>query len=375
MINRFLTNSLINSLRPGRVTVLFGARRVGKTTLMNMVADSLEGQKILILNGEDFDVAQILSSQREASLKNIVEGYSHLFIDEAQNIPEIGKVLKLLVDTQPQVAVFATGSASFDLRNTIGAPLTGRSRYFSLHPFSTGEITEGFLDATQKLPDLLVYGTFPQVFLEPNPKEKRFILENIRNGYLLKDILQIDNIKDSLFIMNLLKLLALQVGNDVSANELAKQLKTTVKTIQRYLELLEKTFIIFRLGGFSRNLRKEISKSPRYYFWDNGIRNAIISNFNPVELRNDLGKLWENFFISERIKKQVCQETFSDFYFWRTYDQQEIDLIEQTENNILAFECKWGDKPAKVPKAFRDAYPGAEFHTINKDTFYQFLRF
>jgi predicted AAA+ superfamily ATPase len=375
MINRYLKNSLIESLKPGQVTVLFGARRVGKTTLMNMVIDSLKGQNVLVLNGEDFDVARVLASQREVSLRSLVAGYSHVFLDEAQNIPEIGKNLKLLVDSQPQVAVFATGSASFDLRNTIGAPLTGRSRYFILHPFSAGEITEGFLDATQKLPELLVYGTFPQVITESSWKEKRFILENIRNGYLLKDILQIDNIKDSLFIMNLLKLLALQVGNDVSANELAKQLSTTVKTIQRYLELLEKTFIIFRLGGFSKNLRKEISKSPRFYFWDNGIRNAIISNFNPVDLREDVGKLWENFFISERIKKQNYQESFSSFYFWRTYDQQEIDLIEKSDDKLSAFECKWGQKTARVPRAFNEAYPYADYHTINKDTFYEFLRF
>jgi uncharacterized protein len=373
MISRFLTKQLVENLNQGQVTALFGARRTGKTTLMNMIIKSMPDAKILVLNGEDYDVAQVLSSKRKEALRSLVSGYDYVFIDEAQSIPDIGQNLKLLVDTQPQVAVFSTGSALFDLKNQLGEPLTGRSRFFQLYPFALGEISKGYMDALQMLPTLLIYGSYPQVLLESNQKEKRHILESIRNGYLLKDILQLENIKDSLFVMNLLRMLAFQVGNDVSYNELANNLGTTVKTIQRYLEILEKAFIIFRLSGFSRNLRKEITKTPRFYFWDNGIRNAVISNFNSLDIRDDAGKLWENFCISERIKKQVYLESFSNFYFWRTYDQQEIDLVEVNDEQISAFEFKWGDKEAKAPKGFRENYKSAEFRTINRLSFYEFL--
>lgn len=220
---------------------------------------------------------------------------------------------------------------------------------------------------------MLIYGMYPQVYLSKNLTEKRRMLEGIKNGYLLKDILQLDNLKDSLFIFNLLRYIALQIGNDISYNELAKNLNSTVKTVQRYLDILEKAFIIFRLQGFSRNLRKEISKSPRFIFWDNGIRNAIISNFNTAENRDDMGKLWENFCISERIKKQGYAETFSNFYFWRTYDQQEIDLIEESNGRLSAFEFKWGEKISKSPKAFSESYPDASFATVNRINFYDFL--
>ncbi|MCA9734423.1 ATP-binding protein [candidate division KSB1 bacterium] len=373
MIERTITSRLINDLKPGKVTALFGARRTGKTITMHALKDLLDTRKILILNGEDFDVVSLLSSQRAQVFKSLVAGYDYLFIDEAHGIPKIGANLKLLVDTQPEIAVFVTGSASFDLRNQIGEPLTGRSAFYYLYPFSVSELSDSMMPALQQLPDWLIYGMYPQVALLDNLNEKRKMLENIRNGYLLKDVLELDNLKDSLFIQNLLKYIALQIGNDISYNELASNLKTTVKTVQRYLDILEKTFIIFRLQGFSKNLRKEISKSPRYFFWDNGIRNAIISNFNPPENRDDIGRLWENFCISERIKRQKYLETFSEFYFWRTYDKQEIDLIEIQNEEISAFEFKWGDKEKKAPKAFRENYTDATFQTINKMSFFNFL--
>jgi predicted AAA+ superfamily ATPase len=278
-----------------------------------------------------------------------------------------------MIDSIPDIALFVTGSSSFELRNKIGEPLTGRSRYFQLYPFSLQEIASDFLTVQQLLPNLLVFGSYPQVFLAEAETEKRLLLENIRNGYLLKDVLQLDNIKDSLFVMNLLRNLAFQVCNDVSYNELATNLHTTVKTIQRYLDILEKSFIIFRLTGFSRNLRKEINKSPRFYFWDNGIRNAIISRFEPLQLRNDLGQLWENFCISERMKKQLYAENFSSFYFWRTYDQQEIDLIEENGSRLDAFEFKWGSKPAPAPRGFARNYPDAGYQTITPENIFDFL--
>lgn len=231
-----------------------------------------------------------------------------------------------------------------------------------------------FLSSIKAIPQLLVYGTYPQVVVEDRLKEKRHLLENIRNGYLLKDVLQLDNVKDSYFIMNLLRQLAFQTGHDSSYSELASNLGTTVKTIKRYLDLLEKAFVIFSLYGFSRNLRKEFNKSPRFYFWDNGIRNALISNFNDLDQRDDAGKLWENFCISERIKRQRYNETFSNFWFWRTYDQQEIDLIEEVDNQLYAWEFKWGSKPSRVPKAFAENYSTARYETINTSNFSSFLK-
>jgi predicted AAA+ superfamily ATPase len=326
-----------------------------------------------MMNGEDFDTAQILSGLRTETYKNLLAGYDYLFIDEAQNIPDIGKALKLIVDTQSQVAVFATGSSSFDLRHQIGEPLTGRSRFFTLHPLTFSELGFDFLSGLKALPALLVYGSYPQVAVAQETKEKRQLLESIRNGYLLKDVLQLENTKDSLFVNNLLRQLSWQIGNDISYSELASNLGTTVKTIKRYLDILEKAFVIFPLIGYSRNLRKEFTKSPRYFFWDNGIRNAVISNFGQAELREDMGKLWENFCIAERIKKQQYEENFANFYFWRTYDQQEIDLIEEIDGQLYAWEFKWGNKKVRPPKAFLNNYPDASFNTINRESFYDYL--
>lgn len=374
MLQRTITEIIVKDLKPAHVTVLFGARRTGKTCLMSHIKERLNDKKILMLNGEDFDVATVLSSGRQERLKNLAAGYDYLFIDEAQTIPNIGRNLKLLVDSQKETGVFVTGSSSFDLRGQVGEPLTGRSRFFNLYPLILNEITEGYMDALQMLPTILVYGTYPQVFIEKNLEEKQHILESIRNGYLLKDVLQLDNLKDRLFVMNLLRLLAFQIGNDVSYNEIANNLGTTVKTIQRYLDILEKAFIIFRLNGFSMNLRKEISKSPRIYFWDNGIRNIIISRLNPLENRDDAGKLWENFCISERVKLNNYKSTYANHYFWRTYDRQEIDLIEEKGGELSAFEMKWGNKRPDVPKAFAVAYPNATFQVVNKESFFEFLK-
>lgn len=375
MVNRVLTEKIIKDLKPGHVTVLYGARRTGKTVLMNFLKEKLSHKKILLLHGEDLDVVTALSSSRQDILKNLVSGYDFLFLDEAQGIPGVGRNLKLLVDTQPKTGVFVTGSASFELRNQIGEPLVGRSRIFHLFPYLLSEVTQGYMDAYSRLPQTLVFGLYPQVIGENTSNSKREILENIRNGYLLKDVLALDNLKDSVFILNLLKYLAFQIGNDVSMNEIANSLGTTVKTVQRYLDILEKAFVIFKIQGFSRNLRKEISKAPRFYFWDNGIRNVVISNTNPLESRDDVGKLWENFCISERIKIQNYKRTWSNFFFWRTYDQQEIDLLEEHSGDLKAFEMKWKSKKVKVPKAFRDNYSDVPLYQINRENFYDFLNY
>lgn len=373
MLKRIIQSQIINDLKPANVTGLFGARRTGKTILMQQIKDQLVNKKILMVNGEDMDVAEILASRRSQVLKNLVSGYDYLFIDEAQKVPGIGENLKLMVDMIPEISIFVTGSSAFDLKHKIGEPLTGRSRFFNLFPFSYSELNEDFLTAKKSIPEKLIFGSYPQVYLEQNLNEKRHLLEGIKNGYLLKDILELDNLKDSLFILNLLRLIAFQIGNDISYNELAKNLRTTVKTVQRYLGILEKTFIIFNLHGFSRNLRKEYSKTPRYYFWDTGIRNAIISNFNALDIRDDKGKLWENYCIAERIKKITYAERFVNFYFWRTYDQQEIDLIEEENGQLRAYEFKFGDKEARLPKAFGKTYLEADFKTINTLHFQEFL--
>lgn len=373
MYKRILEDTLADGLRPGKVMVLFGARRTGKTVLLQQLKDRLSMKKILQLNGEDYDIAALFSSRRQSVFKNLVAGYDFIFLDEAQVIPQIGESLKLMIDSNPGIGILVTGSSSFDLRNKIGEPLTGRALHNHLYPLSVAEITTDYLTLIQTLPSLLVYGSYPQVFLANSNQEKRLELEGIRNGYLLKDVLQLDNVKDSLFVMNLLRSLAFQIGNDVSLNELATANQTTVKTIQRYLDILEKAFIIFRLYGFSRNMRKEISKSPRFYFWDNGIRNSIISRFEQIDLRDDKGKLWENFCIAERIKKQKYARSFNAFYFWRTYDQQEIDLIEESEHEIMAFEFNYNEGKVRIPAGFIANYPKAAFNMINQQNVYDFL--
>ena len=373
MIPRFTKDELIKDLKSNHVTALFGARRTGKTFLMNQIKDELNSEKVLFVQGDDLDAADILGSQRSSILVNFVKGYDYLFIDEAQRIPNIGSSLKLIVDTIPGISVFITGSSALELTEKIGEPLTGRSNYFYLYPIAQSELQQSFLEAKKSLHEKLIYGLYPQVLNSETIAEKNNVLTSIKNGYLLKDILVLDNQKDVVFILNLLRQIAFQIGNDISYNELASTLNASSKTIQRYLILLEKAFIIFPLMGFSRNLRKEYSKTPRYYFWDNGIRNILINNLNAINLRDDIGKIWENFCISERLKKIHYTRQIAAHFFWRTYDQQEIDLIEEKQGEIFGFEFKWSKKFAKIPAAFATGYPKAEFATINQENYLDFV--
>ena len=318
-------------------------------------------------------MAEIISSQRTSVLKRYLAGYDLLFIDEAQKIPNIGQNLKLIVDTLPDVAIFVTGSSAFDLRQKLGEPLTGRSRNYFLFPFSQIELNESALQARENLESRIIYGYYPRVVLSETSKDKIEELESIKNGYLLKDILELDNLKDSLFILNLLRLLAFQIGNDISLSELANTLHVSRKTVVRYLELLEKCYVIFSLHGFSRNLRKEFSKSPRYYFWDNGIRNAVISNFNQLAMRDDIGRLWENYCISERRKMNQYQGRLVNYYFWRTYDMKEIDLIEESDGMLYGFEFKWSEKKVKPPKEFLESYQKSSFEVITRENWLDFI--
>lgn len=373
MIPRILSNTLVKSLRPGFVTGLFGARRTGKTFLMELAKERIESGKVLMVQGENLDVAEILSSRRLSLLKQFTSGYDYLFIDEAQKIPHIGINLKLIVDAIPHISVFVTGSSAFDLKNEIGEPLTGRSKYFYLYPVAQLELNEDFITAKENLESRLIYGSYPQIINAITNPEKTDVLESIKNGALLKDILTLDNLKDSTFIISLLRLIAFQIGNDVSATELASGLGVSKNTVSRYLDLLEKCFIIFSLQGFSRNLRKEITKSRRYFFWDNGIRNIIISNFNRISLRDDTGRLWENYCISERLKRNHYLSNTCNYYFWRTYDQKEIDLIEESGGTLEGTEFKWTEKAAKPPREFLDTYTNSSFKVIHKENYLDFI--
>jgi len=373
MIARKLFPYVADNLKPGFAIGLFGARRTGKTVLMNQLAEKISGRS-LIVSGEDFDVQELFSSQKLSLLKSATSGYTHLFIDEAQKIPNIGTSLKLIVDNFPQLAVFFTGSSSFELYNQLGEPLTGRSIFLNLFGFSQEELNEDFLDARKALEEKLIYGLYPQVYLEQEIKQKEEILNSIKNGYLLKDILEFDLQKDSIFILNLLRLIAFQIGHDISYSEIASRLQVNVRTVQRYLNILEKMFIIFSLPGFSRNMQNEFTKTPRYYFWDNGIRNALIANLNPINIRNDSGQLWENYCISERQKFLSFNRITANRFFWRTYTQKEIDYIEERGGSLYAYEMKYSGKSSKVPAVFMENYPGSKFMEINKDNFLDFLK-
>jgi predicted AAA+ superfamily ATPase len=371
MIDRLVGKSILAEMDKGFVVGLFGARRTGKTFLMKQLKEQLAG--VLYVQGDNLDIAEILGQPRLSLLEPFVKGYRYLFIDEAQEIRGIGKTLKLVADTWPELKIFVTGSSATDLRDSIGEPLVGRSKFFYLFPIAQAEHNESFTEARTGLDQKLIYGNYPQVINADTTDDKAAMLASIRNGYLLKDILMLDRMKDPVFINNLLRLLAFQVGNDISYSELASNLQVSHHTIQRYLTLLEQTFVIFSLHGFSRNLRKEYSKAPRFYFWDNGIRNTIINNYSQLNARDDAGKLWENFCQSERMKINHYRGRHLSSYFWRTYDQKEIDLIEDSMGALAAFEFKWGTKPAKAPHAFSQAYPGASFEIINPENYLNFL--
>ncbi len=376
MIRRLLEEKIQNKLCANKVILLFGARRVGKTVLMRQVLDRFSG-KVLLLNGEDFDSLTILEPQSIATYKRLLAGVDLFAIDEAQSIPNIGQKLKLIVDEVPGIKVLATGSSSFDLSNKAGEPLVGRSVQFHLYPFSQSELShqENLLETRQNLEDRLLYGSYPEIITIADYKQKKDYLRDIVNAYLLKDILSLDGLKNSRKMSELLRLIAFQMGNQVSYDELAKQLGLSRNTIEKYLDLLSKVFVIYRLGAYSGNLRKEISKAGKWYFYDNGIRNAIIGNYNSISQRNDVGALWENYLISERIKQNEYLNHNCLFYFWRTYDGQEIDLIQECEGKLHAFEFKWGDKQPRIPGAFAKNYPNASFSIINKENYLDFFEF
>ncbi len=374
IIERIIENSLLQKLQPGKVVLLLGPRRVGKTFLLNKIITKFSEKKIF-WNGEDLSVHDLLKKRSVQNYKNIIGDSEVIFIDEAQKIPEIGLILKLIIDSFPNIKIVATGSSAFDIKNSTGEPLTGRKRDLFLFPLSEKELVEyeKIEQRADNLKERLIYGSMPEIIYGKSKNEKQEYLKELMNSYLLKDILVYENVKNSAKIFDLLRMIAFQVGNEVSLNELSKKLAISKNTVERYLDLLEKVFIIFRVRGFSKNLRKEIVKSSKWYFIDNGIRNAVISNFNSLNFRDDVGALWENYMISERIKYQSYNSIFSNNYFWRTYDQQEIDFIEEREGNLFAYEFKWKPQNLKVPKAWIKAYPESQFKIISSEDYFEWL--
>lgn len=370
LIKRVLTDKILTAIRPGKVIVLLGARRVGKTVLLKFLSEKFN-VPFLMFNGEDFATHDLLNRRSIQNYKNLLGEIRLLIIDEAQKIPDIGSKLKLMIDEIQGLKILITGSSAFDIQGQIGEPLTGRKKTFILYPFCEKEFAdyETVVERGDNLRLRLIYGNYPEVIQISNLAEKSEYLKEIINSYLLKDILAFENIKNSSIIINLLRLIAYQVGNEVSLNELGKQLHLSRNTVEKYLDILTKVFVLYKLEGFSRNLRKEIVKSSKWYFYDNGIRNAIIANFNQFNLRDDVGALWENYILSERIKYQSNNNIIVNNYFWRTYDQQEIDLIEEREGNLFAFELKWSSTRIKPPVAWAKAYPKSKFEIISKATY------
>ena len=361
---------------PNKVLILLGARRVGKTELIKNYLKTVPAETYLQLNGEDINDANLLQERSVANYKRLLANIDLLVIDEAQTIPEIGLILKLIVDSIEGIKIIATGSSVFDLNNTLGEPLVGRKNTMYLFPLAQMEFStqENYKQTTENLEERLLFGGYPELVHYEDWEEKKEYLYEIINSYLLKDILVFEGIKQADKIYNLLRLIAYQVGKEVSLQELGNQLQMSKNTVDTYLDLLSKVFIVFKVEGFSRNLRKEIVKSSRWYFYDNGIRNGLINNFNRLENRTDVGDLWENYLAVERIKKQNYQKITTNNYFWRTYDQQELDWLEDQGNELAGFEFKWNEnKKSKIPTAFGKAYPEATFEVINKQNYLDFI--
>lgn len=374
VLKRFY-NHLEKYLKPNKVVIIYGARQVGKTTILENFLKKC-GLSYRLDSGDNIRIQNLFSSEDFGKIIEYASSYEIIAIDEAQRIPNIGMALKIIVDQVPNIRVIATGSSSFDLAQSIGEPLTGRKKTLTLYPFAQLELIETYpkYELRESLNDFLIFGCYPEVILAEDRKEKIDILKEHVDSYLLKDILTLDKVKNSQTLFNLVKLLAFQVGQLASLNELAVQLHLDVKTVGRYIDLLEKSFIIYKLGGFSRNLRKEITQKSKYYFVDNGIRNAVISQFNPPTLRNDLGALWENFITMERIKKNTYQDFYGNIYFWRTYEGEEIDIIEEQDSQLQGFEIKWSNKKkCKAPKTWVNTYPEAKFNLINSDNYLDYI--
>ena len=376
-IKRYYLDRISSMLQPGRVLAIYGARRSGKTTLIEDVLKTWTDGRYFLGTGEDRAVKEVLGSSDVNLIRSSFSGYSLIVIDEAQAISNVGAGLKLLVDTLPEVKVIASGSSSFQLASGIGEPLTGRRRTATLYPIAAMELEAEFggMALQQRLDELLVYGSYPEVLTTENAQDKAEALHELCNSYLFKDILAFERLRNADKIHRLLSLLAFQVGKEVSITELGTALGLNRLTVERYIDLLEKTFVIFRIPGFSRNLQSEVTKTSRYYFRDNGIMNAVVNNFNPLSMRNgnDIGALWENFIVTERMKKQEYSRIISNNYFWRTYKRQEIDLVEERGGQLYGYEIKYGKAKPSAPSLWKENYPDATYQIISRQNYADFI--
>ncbi|MEQ1746629.1 MAG: ATP-binding protein [Saprospiraceae bacterium] len=375
MIQRSIAALLKERLQKGdKIVIIYGPRQVGKTTLARTVIADLEGRKLEI-NADQSQFNEALSSRNLTKLRQLADGYDILFIDEAQRIPEIGLNLKILHDELPDLKVLATGSSSFDLASKIREPLTGRTWSHTLFPIAVCELAADLnrfeLDAL--LEDLLVFGAYPAIFSQTNRLDKIEYLQEIARSYLFKDILEMGGIKFAPKLRDLVRLLAYKIGQEVSVNEISNALKTSRGTIDGYIDLLEKSFVVFRVGGYNRNMRKEVTRHDKIYFYDLGIRNAMIENFLPIANRNDGGQLWENFLLLERMKSRAYLRQRANTYFWRTTTGAELDLVEEANDQLYGFEFKFSQKTVNAPKSFIETYPNSSFKTINRDNYLDFL--
>jgi predicted AAA+ superfamily ATPase len=370
MYPRTLENVIKDKIGSGKAIIIVGARQVGKTTLIKEI---LEKEKYLFLDADDPAIRQLLTSPNTEEIRTILGENKTVFVDEAQRIEGIGLTLKIITDQFKDVQLFVSGSSSFDLGNKLNEPLTGRKWEYELFPISWEEFEkkEGFVKAEQQIENRLLFGFYPEVL--NNKGRERTALKNLVSSYLYRDILAFSEIRKPEILDNLLLALALQVGSEVNYNELAQTIGVNKITIQKYIDILEKGYIIFRLNSFSRNLRNEIKRNRKIYFYDNGIRNMIIGNFNPLKLRTDTGALWENFLISERKKQNIYKETFARIYFWRTKQQQEVDFVEEKDGKIYGFEFKWKTRTKlKLPETFTKTYD-AETKIIDRKSFRKFV--
>jgi len=376
-IPRALLNRFVDKVRPGKVLILLGARRVGKSELIARYLSDRDPSTFLFLNGEEQQTADLLAERSVAGYQRLLGDRKLLVIDEAQHIPEIGLKLKLIVDHMKDVAVIATGSSMFDLSNRLGEPLVGRSNTLHLFPLAQMEFgtSESYPETLARREERLIFGSYPELEQYPDWRDKEDYLREVVDAYLLRDLLEYDGVRRSEKLMDLLRLIAFQVGKEVSLDELASGLKGISRnTVETYLDLLSKVFVIYNVRGFSRNLRKEVTKTGRWYFYDNGIRNAVIGNFTRLDMRMDRGELWENYLMAERMKFLSYSRRYVNRYFWRTYDQQELDLVEEEGTELRAYEFKWSEKKAaRVPGGWKRAYPEASFEVITPKNYLDFI--
>jgi len=376
MIKRILKEQIIEKLTQTKKSViLYGPRQVGKTTLSQVIIKEI-GLKTLFINADESIYNDILSSRDLNKINRLISGYELIFIDEAQRIENIGINMKIIIDNHPEMRLLVTGSSSLDLSNKISEPLTGRVWTYNLYSLSCEEIldTESEFDYHRNLENYLLYGSYPEIFSYGRTNDQITYLKQLTNSYLFKDVLEYANIKYADKIDKLLKLVALQIGNEVSLSELGNALDVSKETVNRYLDLLIKSFVIFPLKGFSRNLRKEVTKMDKIYFYDLGVRNSLIGNFNSLAFRTDAGSLWENFLIVERLKLNQYHQNYASSYFWRTHTGAEIDYIEEFNGKLSAFEFKYGKNRSRSKDSWLKTYPDSTFKLINLENYFEFIR-